>query len=135
MTTFPLVPLLVLPVENERDPEPPLSPASAVRILNAPLDVARPKPETIDTAPAVATVDSPAWTVKRPPTALVPWPTTTLILPAIPSDMADPVRRVIIPLLPSSTALPVENASAPVTPAVPPIAVLILNDPLDVAVP
>ena len=65
-------PFVESPVNNVKLPLWPSVPAFAVRILKAPLDVAVPKPETIDTAPPVFAVDSPALIVTRPPDAIVP---------------------------------------------------------------
>ena len=67
------------------------------------------------------------------PAEVSPLPTTRLMLPDVPF-VAAPERTVIEPLFPLVVA-PVVNANAPDTPSVPAFAVLILNEPLEVAVP
>jgi len=65
--TDPLLPTEVIPDLIFRDPLTPSVPASAVFIVNAPLDVEDPNPETRDTEPPVTVVLSPALTKIRPP--------------------------------------------------------------------
>ena len=78
-------------------------------MLNAPLDVAVPKPVMIDTEPPrplAEFVASPAWMVTRPPPAAAPAPTSRLTLPPVPL-VASPDFRITCPLLPfSDTRLP-----------------------------
>ena len=95
---MPLLPADVVPDVKEREPLTPLSPEFADRILNTPLEDARPYPEIIDTAPPVTCVLCPAFSAKRPPVPVLALPTTTLTLPAVPS-VAEPVRSVMLPLL------------------------------------
>jgi hypothetical protein len=130
---IPLLPLLLLPDENERDPETPLSPEFLVRILNDPLDVARPYPDTIDTAPPVLDVDSPALSTTRPPAETFPCPTKILKLPPVP-NVADPVLMTIAPVLPA-LEVPETKERDPLVPLSPALAVRTLNEPLDFAVP
>ena len=80
----PLVPVDAVPEVKEREPLVPPAPDSAVRTLNAPLEVARPYPLIIESAPPVTCVLSPAFIAIRPPPLRAPLPATTLTLPAFP---------------------------------------------------
>jgi hypothetical protein len=123
----------VFPDVKDREPETPLPPASAVRMLNAPLDVARPYPVMREIDPPVILVLWPEDTATRPPAEILPLPTTMLMLPAAPS-VADPVRKVIMPLLPAEVT-PLVIEIEPEVPALPAFAVRTLKTPLDLARP
>lgn len=84
--------------------------------------------------PPVALVPWPALKDRRAPVPRLPLPTTTLMLPAEPS-VADPVRNVIMPLLPLKTESPVVTERELDIPSEPAFEVLILKEPLDVALP
>jgi hypothetical protein len=102
-------------------------------MLKEPLDVARPKPETMEIAPPVLSASSPALTVTRPPVVFEPTPTITLTLPAAPLPPV-PVRNAIHPDKPFVESL-VSIVIVPLWPFWPAFAVRMLKAPLDVAVP
>jgi hypothetical protein len=60
MFTYPLLPLLVVPVVNDKWPLTPLAPAFTVSMVNPPLLVAEPEPVLSLTDPPVAAELSPA---------------------------------------------------------------------------
>jgi len=53
-------------------------------MLNEPLELEIPDPETRDTSPPVMSVLCPALSTKRPPAPESPWPTEILVDPAVP---------------------------------------------------
>ena len=118
---------------SESDPVLPAEPAFAVRMLNAPLEAARPNPVITEMAPPVTFVLSPAFIAIRPPALDFPLPTITLMLPPTPS-VADPLRKEMFPLLPFEVVPEVKDRE-PDTPSDPESDDLTLNTPLEAARP
>jgi hypothetical protein len=129
----PLVPELDVPELNMSKPLAPLSPEFDVRIVIAPLVLARPWPLVMPMAPPVSTALSPDATVSNPPTPLLPVPTVMLTAPALPPTAAPEPTR-IEPLDPE-LVVPELNDSRPLTPFVPALDVRIVMAPLDVLTP
>jgi hypothetical protein len=133
METDPVVPELDVPELKTSTPLAPLSPALAVRMTTAPLDVAMPWPPTIPTAPPVRTVLSPDATVIAAPAPLLPLPTVMLMAPPLPPVAASEPMETdpVVPEL----EMPELKTSTPLTPAAPALAERIVTAPLDVAIP
>jgi hypothetical protein len=129
----PVVPELDVPDLNDNSALTPLSPALEVRIVMAPVVLARPKPDVTPIAPPVVTVLCPDVTVIRPPAPLLPLPTVMLTAPPLPPvEAPDPIE--IEPVVPELD-VPELNDSRPLTPPVPAFAELIVITPLVLATP
>ena len=112
----------------------PSGPAAALATVTSPLDVVRPAPLRMSTAPPDApAAEVPPAIVTSPPAA-PPFPedpASTTIAPAAPAA-ALPDRSARVPELPAAVA-PVATRSAPLEPfAPPPIAVATVRAPLSV---
>ncbi len=126
----PLLPDELVPVLTTIMPLTPEVPASAVVIVNDPLDDAVLDPVVIVTAPPVAPGEIVAPAVNRisPPVPLLPLPTANTMLPPRP-DVAVPVTKYKAPLLPLFP-VPVLITIIPLIPEVPDCSVLMMTSPL-----
>ena len=133
ITNEPVDPLEDVPVFKAKLPDTPSDPASELKTVNAPLELAVPKPVTRDIEPPVASVLSPELRTTLAPTKLVPLPAITLTLPLVP-PVADPERITIDPELPSDE-VPDFNDNDPLVPLEPASDVSNENAPLDDTLP
>ena len=118
ISTDPLVPDDVVPVEKESDPDMPIVPALVDEIVREPLDVAVVCPEIREIVPPDVLDESPATRERSPADSTVPSPILRTIEPDLP-PLLFPLAINIFPEDPL-LVVPEENDKCPLIPAIPP---------------